>query len=407
MNQFVRDCLEVLRIGAGLDNGKRLRRGKMDDWKYLYLEQDLLNTTTLDIADYSALKPTHQDPDSGLTKKRGAEWEVPPIPLSAPRPHQSYSTLPSPCDPESPRIFHMFWTGPFTDKPYVALLSFLYTQNTGLHVHSWPHDTRPCRPKVWLWINPGPAAAVPNAHALNDMFKELASNPWAAPFLHPRFKEVIEFKLWNTTEQLDGIPEIRDEWRHKDLFNSGGHIISVPRDMQETLNNGRDPAEDGKRSQDHRKKKTDDMLYRTGSKSSSTYDRLSVILSDMTRFILCHRYGGIYLDADTVLLRDWEEVWGWKGAFAYRWSRLERLNTAVLHLNKGSALGTFLFRTALKNDLDFHPMTVSRYLKDAYLEPLLSRLPDALFDSAWLNTENYQMSRPPQPFFTRWAVRPY
>lgn len=130
------------------------------------------------------------------------------------------------------------------------------------------------------------------------------------------------------------------------------------------------------------------------------------------------RFGGIYLDADTLFLRDWEELWGWKGAFAYRWSRLEKYNTAVLHLNKGSALGTFLFRTALKNDLgrlsdevvenivtltpilDFHPMTVSRYLKEAHLEGLLLRLPDALFDSAWLGTEYYQRDRPPQPFFT-------
>ena len=143
------------------------------------------------------------------------------------------------------------------------------------------------------------------------------------------------------------------------------------------------------------------MVHRTGSKSSSTYDRLSVILSDMARFILCHRFGGIYLDADTIFLRDWEELWGWKGAFAYRWSRLERYNTAVLHLNKNSALGTFLFRTALKNNLDFHPMTVSRYTKEAYLEGLLLRLPDALFDSAWLTTEDHQHMRPPQPFFTK------
>lgn len=69
-------------------------------------------------------------------------------------------------------------------------------------------------------------------------------------------------------------------------------------------------------------------------------------------------------------------------------------------MHKSSALGTFLFRTALKNDLDFHPMTVSRYLKEAYLEGLLLRLPDALFDSAWLNTEYYQRERPPQPYFT-------
>jgi WD repeat and SOF domain-containing protein 1 len=120
----------------------------------------------------------------------------------------------------------------------------------------------------------------------------------------------------------------------------------------------------------------------------------------MARFVLCHRFGGIYLDADTILLRDWEELWGWRGAFAYRWSRLEKYNTAVLKMNKGSALGTFLFRTALKNLLDFHPMTVSCYTKDAYIEGLLQRLPDAMFDSAWLNTEYFQRDRPPQPYFT-------
>jgi WD repeat and SOF domain-containing protein 1 len=115
--------------------------------------------------------------------------------------------------------------------------------------------------------------------------------------------------------------------------------------------------------------------------------------------VLCHRFGGIYLDADTILLRDWEELWGWDGAFAYRWSRLEKYNTAVLRLNKGSALGTLLFKTALRNGLDFHPMTVSKYTRDAYVEGLLLRLPDALFDSAWLNTEYYQRERPPQPYF--------
>ncbi|KAF8640962.1 hypothetical protein AX17_000608 [Amanita inopinata Kibby_2008] len=404
--KYVRDCLEVLRVGAGLDNGKRLRRGKMDDWKYIYIEQEkMANATFPRDANYSNTMTTDydSDPDSGLSKKRGVEWEQPPIPLSTPRRHQPYSTLPSPCDPDNPRVFHMFWTGPFTDKPYLAILSFLYTQNTGLHLSSWPKDSRACRPKFWLWINPGPAAAVPNPSALRDMFKELASNPWASPFLHPRFRDVIEFKLWNTTEQLDGIPEIRDEWRSRDLFNSGGHVIAVPQKVQDLVSDDGTSTARGNELPGQTgasKGNEDDMLYRTGSKSSATYDRLSVILSDMARFILCHRYGGIYLDADTIFLRDWEEVWGWKGAFAYRWSRMEKYNTAVLHLNKESALGKFLFRTALKNGLDFHPMTVSRYVKDAHLEELLLRLPDALFDPAWLNTEGYQIHRPPQPFFT-------
>jgi WD repeat and SOF domain-containing protein 1 len=106
----------------------------------------------------------------------------------------------------------------------------------------------------------------------------------------------------------------------------------------------------------------------------------------MARFVLTHRFGGVYLDADTILLRDWTELFNWHGAFAYRWSRLERYNTAVLKMARNSAIGNFIFKTAVANGLDFHPMTVSRYTKDAAVEGLLLRLPDALFDPAWLNT---------------------
>ncbi|KAG6856632.1 hypothetical protein H0H87_002382, partial [Tephrocybe sp. NHM501043] len=394
--QYVRDCLEVLRVGGGLDNGRRTRRGNTDDWKYIYTE---LNATELqhDIT----LDATSPSPEADtLTKKRGVEWE-PPVSLPPALKYRPSSSLEAPCDPENPRVYHMFWTGPFTDKPYLALLSFLYTQNTYIHQHDFPANSPVCRPQFWMWINPGPAASVPNPSAHKDMFAQLKNSPWASPFLHPRFNDVIKFKLWNTTEQLDGVPEIQDEWRSfKTLFNSGGHVISVPSEKKDVLEqSGNDTAA----ATTTKKGEEEDMLNRTGSKSSSSYDRLSVILSDMARFILCHRFGGIYLDADTIFLRDWEELWGWKGAFAYRWSRLEKYNTAVLKMHKGSALGTFLFRTALKNGLDFHPMSVSLYTKDAFLEPLLLRLPDALFDSAWLNTENYQRDRPPQPYFTEFA----
>ncbi|KAF5339043.1 hypothetical protein D9758_014111 [Tetrapyrgos nigripes] len=417
--KYVRDCLEVLRLGGGLDNGQRTRRGNMDHWKYIYME--LANETSSnqnnddDIASLPIPIPVHrptpnslEGPDAGLQRKRGAEWEV-PLNLPPTLEHIPSSALPSPCDPENPRIFQMFWTGPFTDKPYLALLSFLFTQNTGIHLREWPQDAKVCRPQFWLWINPGPAASVPNPNALTDMFQQLKESPWASPFLHPRFKDVIKFKLWNTTEQLDGIPEIKDEWRalQESLFNSGGHIISVKKEDEESTTLASEEesvnATDSGAGTATKKADEDDIVNRLGSKSSSSYDRLSVILSDMARFVLCHRFGGIYLDADTIFLRDWEELWGWKGAFAYRWSRLEKYNTAVLRMNKESALGTFLFRTALKNGLDFHPMTVSRYMADAHLEGLLLRLPDALFDSAWLNTEYYQRDRPPQPYFTEFG----
>ena len=48
----------------------------------------------------------------------------------------------------------------------------------------------------------------------------------------------------------------------------------------------------------------DYMIHQLGSKSSSSCDRLSVILWDIVRFILYHRFGGIHLGADTISLRD-------------------------------------------------------------------------------------------------------
>lgn len=149
-----------------------------------------------------------------------------------------------------------------------------------------------------------------------------------------------------------------------------------------------------------KKKNADGIYAKVGSTSQNDYDRLSVILSDLARFTITHRYGGIYIDADTVFLRDWEELWNYKGQFAYRWSYHDKYNTAVLKLHKGSALGKFLFQAALENGLDFHPMTISEYLKDAGLEKLLYRLPDALFDAAWLNFEGHQRERPPFPYFS-------
>ncbi|KAI0320357.1 hypothetical protein OF83DRAFT_602412 [Amylostereum chailletii] len=404
--KYVRDCLEVLRLGGGLDNENRLRRGTMNEWKYIYLEDGDVDTSVKPVS-AAVLSLDGQDPNIGLPKKPRVEYE-PHLKLPSPIPHRPYNTLPTTCDPENPRLFHMFWTGPFTDKPYLALLSFLFTQNVRLHLHEENPDLTACRPQFWMWINPGPAAAVPNPNAIHDMFEQLKSSPWASPFLHPRFKGVISFKMWNTTEQLDNIPEIKDEWRilQDSLFNSGGHIVAIPKKQEkQEKEKEKEKVEEVETTEEVAKPKEEDdnMLNRLGSKSASSYDRLSVILSDMARFVLCHRFGGVYLDADTIFLRDWEELWGWKGAFAYRWSRLEKYNTAVLRMHRNSALGTFLFRTALKNGLDFHPMSISKYTKDAALEGLLLRLPDALFDSAWLNTEDYQRNRPPQPYFQEFA----
>ena len=313
----------------------------------------------------------------------------------------------------------------------MAVMSFLFTQNLGLDSTLSQTSERvrgTCRPQFWVWISPGPAAAIPKPNAKREMYEALATNPWSSPFLHERFRDVVKFKMWNTTEQLDGIDELRDHWRTMPIFNSGGNTYRAPAPQQtteaqevaeatETKEGGDEPKNLGEliaegaeeraekesleaaAAKETDKKKKQTIFDKIGTVSESDYDRLSVTLSDMVRFILTHRFGGIYLDADTIFLQDWETLWNWRGQFAYRWSWHSKYNTAVLKLHKGSALGTFLFKTALANGLDFHPMTVSRYLKDSHLEKLLFRIPDALFDGAWLNMEGYQRDRPPFPYF--------
>ena len=450
-HQYVRDCLEYLRVGAGLDNlmphtrlpyvgatedelpgasprqvdyyraeghSKPNAPAFPTDWRYTYVE------------DRTSLRGPSSDWSRAYIGGRGQE---PPLSLPPPRPLErgilGYSkgsrttTDDWPCNDEYPRIFHMFWTGEFTDKPYVALLSYLYTQNLGLDKpQNAKLNANFCRPQFWVWINSQPnkgreSNGLGDRHeTMKEMMDSLARNPWSSPFLHPRFKEVIKFKYWNTTEQMDATPEWASEWR-KLLDENGSGVRSDGKLVQKRpwwgvgggirKEGGKAKADEedvvlGGIGENHeREKEEDEQFEREELKSSSAgYDTKSVVLSDTARWLLLHRYGGVYLDADTLLLRDWEELWGYRGAFAYRWSRLPDYNTAILKMNKGSALGTFLLRTALRNGMDLHPMTIWRYIKDAGLEWLLYRLPDALFDPAWLNTEFYQRDRPPTPYFT-------
>ena len=41
----MRDCLEVLRYGGGLELGARVRRSKTERWKYIYKEESAKNLT--------------------------------------------------------------------------------------------------------------------------------------------------------------------------------------------------------------------------------------------------------------------------------------------------------------------------------------------------------------------------
>ncbi|KAK4045980.1 hypothetical protein OIV83_006465 [Microbotryomycetes sp. JL201] len=376
--KYVRDCLERLRVNAGLQH-QSAKRGSSDPWRMHFRTTGDTRVERRAFPNESPKKLLEASVAtfrSALYSRQQHTKSYPPLePDIMAIAHPSHPTADSICDPDNPRLFHMFWTGDFTDKPYIAALSFLYTQNLGLNQSSSTRS-RNCRPQLWIWINPGPTSSVPYPHAQEELKEAMQRNRWSAPLLHPRFSEHIKFRLWNMTEQLDGV-ERMEGWRSKPLFQSHG------KKFKKSIQQG---------FQDH-----DRATVR--SSDAKSYDRLSVVLSDMARFVLTFRFGGVYVDADTIFLRDWTELFNWRGAFAYRWSRLPLYNTAVLKMQRGSMTGDWLFKTAVANGNDFHPMTLSRYTKDAGMDSLIMRLPDALFDPPWLNVENYQRDRPAFPSF--------
>lgn len=226
---YVRDCLEALRLNAGLDSGVRRGDTRGFEMTFVLLNDQIrvlshLPTTALDLPSILA------SPD--FSNLEAAQYQhtlsLPALynPSLQHTPHSTHPTADPYCNPTQPRIFHLFWAGPFTDKPYAAVLSFLFTQKLQLHLKSTNKTPFVCRPQMWIWINPGTAASSLSVtgsiseeeEAVMKMMAELRENPWSAPLLHERFREIIKFRMWNTTEQLDSVVEMKG-WRDMKLFS--------------------------------------------------------------------------------------------------------------------------------------------------------------------------------------------
>lgn len=115
----------------------------------------------------------------------------------------------------------------------------------------------------------------------------------------------------------------------------------------------------------------------------STADR--TMLSDQLRIVLLRKYGGIWLDSDTVLLRDLSPLWPYE--FASRWSYTENHNTAILRLFPHSELGNTLWERAMRvEDRQMHPHAFTRLLNGT--RHRLLALPSPLVDPVWLIADN-------------------
>ncbi|CAG8711511.1 14966_t:CDS:1, partial [Acaulospora colombiana] len=172
--------------------------------------------------------------------------------------------------------------------------------------------------------------------------EDLSENSYILPLLKfsPQF---IQFRKWNVTEQLSYDP-IYKGWE-KSMKKHHGKITTVG-------------------------------------------------YSDMVRFVLLNRYGGLYVDADVLLLRDMRPLYHLNYEWSYRWSEWFDYNTAVLRIWKNSTTSRTIIAAAMKNKMNFHPTIIKNYLakkkkkiSKSDINGKLYMMSVTMFDPLWLKSD--------------------
>ncbi|CAG8646266.1 13557_t:CDS:1 [Funneliformis mosseae] len=231
------------------------------------------------------------------------------------------SIIPPQCkENEPPMLFHVFWRGMITDKLALQIKSFLYTQPLTCS-------------KLNVW--------------LQDSDTDINLNPFAGN-LYKRFSpRNVEFRRWDTDEQLNS----------DDLYKGWKEIMEK---------------------------------------------HSSVAFSDLVRFVVLNRYGGMYMDGDVLFLRDMRPLYHSGLDFSYKWSFKTEYNTAVLRLHANGTTSRKIISQAMLNKMNFHPFQIKNYLmvnasissdsplaKSIYNSQLyMYSVP--LFDPLWLKNDNKQ-----------------
>jgi len=124
---------------------------------------------------------------------------------------------------------------------------------------------------------------------------------------------------------------------------------------------------------------------------------------DLVRFLLLKIYGGLYVDANTILLRDMSDLYNAPVEFSYQWSFYRNYNTAILRMWRNSTTLRVIMEKALanvnkKHPKPFNPMIITKYLakeRDRVYtpsmpyakNPKLFCFPSAVFDPLWLKVD--------------------
>ncbi|KAG0333480.1 hypothetical protein BG004_000817 [Podila humilis] len=172
--------------------------------------------------------------------------------------------------------FHIFWRGPISDKLSLSAHSFIFTQPLQ-------------RAHLNLWID---SADLPNGEP-----EDYTQNEFSAPLVSEPLSKYITIHAWDQEAEL---------------------AHAYPEDINQ----------DGTETE---WKKLEQSLQ--ASKPVKP-----VALSDEARFLILNRNGGIYLDADVLLLKDMSPLFDSGLEFAYEWSMTRMYNTAILRLYKESTV---------------------------------------------------------------------
>jgi hypothetical protein len=234
-----------------------------------------------------------------------------------------------------PLRVHSFWVGGFTWQLKLFIESFITT-----------HAGVSNPPILFLWLGKDLGDSLPNLAVKHN-----------APYL--LCSHVIQFKKWDNSMWVHWLP----------------------------------PAVLGAELSQHSRKAA---LQRT--LVSPTQSGNVAAWSDSVRFLILHRFGGLYLDADSIVLRDLSPLQHTE--FVYEWSSMGYPNTAVMHLKQNSSVSAAIISGAVRAtatwdahgsvmfdqhrfDSFFWPQKVYEKLPAAISKSLVM-LPCLLFDPVWL-----------------------
>lgn len=126
--------------------------------------------------------------------------------------------------------------------------------------------------------------------------------------------------------------------------------------------------------------------------------RSMVRLSDLLRFHLLRKYGGIYLDSDVLLLHDLTPLCN--STFTYQWSDKDAENSAVFGCPKNCRFVNEYIRRAGSAPISYHPLKWRRVgRKGIHRWPV--RLPTMVFDPVWLKQIGSDSADPADYIFTK------